>query len=74
MIPCATFRSLRFDVAEAVRKRQRPTFEFSENSLNRVPIVVTGHLKSEPNSLQCRLEVFIAIDQKHGGFDILLLP
>jgi hypothetical protein len=31
-------------------------------------------LKSEPGSLQCSSEVFRAIDEKNGGFDIMFLP
>ena len=35
---------------------------------------MTFCLKSEPGSLQCSSEVFWAIDEKHGGFDIVFLP
>jgi len=31
-------------------------------------------LKSEACSLECCLEMFSAIDEKHGGFDIVFLP
>lgn len=39
-----------------------------------VPISVTSCLKSEPDSLQCSLEVFRITDEKYGGFDIVCLP
>jgi hypothetical protein len=67
------FGSSWFDVTEAIRKRRDLSVKFSKDSLNSAPISVAPHLKSEPGSLECCLEVLSAIDEKHGGFDVVLL-
>jgi len=48
-------------------------FEFSENSFDGVPISIPFSVKSEPSSGQRSLEVLSSIDQKHGGFDVVVL-
>jgi len=60
-------------VAETVGERRCPTFKFSKDSLDGVPISISFSLKSEPSSGQRSLEVLSAIDEKYGGFDIVFL-
>jgi hypothetical protein len=61
-------------VAEAVRERRRSSLEFSKDPFDSIPISVAFMLKSEASSLESSLEVLSAIDEKHGGFDIVFLP
>jgi len=67
------FGCFRFDVTEAVRKRRGSTLQLPKNPFDSVPISVARHLKSESSSLKCSLGGLSAIDQKYGGFDIVLL-
>jgi hypothetical protein len=61
-------------VTEAVRKRRCSALQLSKNSFDSIPISVARYLKSESGSVKCSLEVLGAIDEKHGGFDIVFLP
>lgn len=65
------FSGFRLAMAETVR--ERAAFEFAEDTSDGVPISVACRLTSESCCSQRSVEVLSAIDEKHGGFDIVFL-
>jgi hypothetical protein len=50
------------------------SFHLPRDTVDGIPISVAVRPKSEAGPFECCLEVFGAIDGKHGGFDTVVLP
>jgi len=59
-------------VAKAVRKRRCSPLQLAENPFDGISISVARYLKSEASSVERGLEVFSAIDEKDGRFDMVV--
>ena len=69
--PC--FGGVRRCVAEVVCELPSTAFQLFKHAFESIPILVIDMVESEPELEQGGFEPGYAIDEKHGGFDVMFL-